>query len=56
VSASGTVEIVNEKEEGSSTPDGSVFIKARWSHTQWRDVWIFFFLLFACLLLNVLMT
>lgn len=29
VSASGTVEIVNEKEEGSSTPDGSVFIKAR---------------------------
>lgn len=29
VSASGTVEIVNEKEEGSSAPDGSVFIKAR---------------------------
>lgn len=29
VSASGTVEIVNEKGEGSSTPDGSVFIKAR---------------------------
>lgn len=29
VSASGTVEIVNEKEEGASTPDGAVFIKAR---------------------------
>lgn len=31
VSASGTVETVSEKEEGATAPDGSVFIKARWS-------------------------
>lgn len=31
VSASGTVETVTEKEDGATPPDGSVFIKARWS-------------------------